>query len=271
MASLRINHAPRERFPAGPFRVDKKLSMQCRGRSTVPVAWAKRADVLAPSSVDQLDVEAAILHGLDAIGDLDQLAGGGRAIGISALYLHCCDGCGSRPASPKYSPMSIGASVSARPSATRASSGHAGVPDVTERITDRLKTFKVFIGDPYAERILCGDRHINQRKRVDSEIFPEAMILGNRGPVHAGNLFEDFDECRFDVVLVHSLSFSWHFVSVTVLNLLSPAAELGQTGHLVCLGNGAQRIELMDPAEVFREPGYSSIAFRQSGAVGQME
>src|SRR6516164_6360845 len=103
--------------------------------------------------------------------------------------------------------MRIGASaISARPSAMRASSGHAGAPDVTERITNRLKTFKVLIGNPYAERILCGDRHINQRKRVDAEIFPEAMIPSNRGPVHVGNLFEYFDESRLDVVLVHSLS-----------------------------------------------------------------
>src|SRR6516162_3395618 len=103
--------------------------------------------------------------------------------------------------------MRIGASaISARPSATRASSGQAGVPDVTERIADRLKTFKVLIGDPYAERILCGDRQINQRKRVDAEIFPEAMIPSNRGPVHVGNLFEYFDESRLDVEILEEVA-----------------------------------------------------------------
>ena len=100
--------------------------------------------------------------------------------------------------------------VSARPSATMRSNGHPRVPDVTERITDRLETFKVLIGNPYAERILGGDRHINERKRIDAKIFPEAMIPSDRDPIHVGNLLEYFDESSFDVVLVHVIS-PWRF------------------------------------------------------------
>ena len=39
------------------------------------------------SPVDLLDVDAAVLHGLDAIGDLKELAGGSFGIGVRAAVM----------------------------------------------------------------------------------------------------------------------------------------------------------------------------------------
>ena len=60
-----------------------------------------------------------------------------------------------------------------------------------------------------------------------------------------------------------------YVVEAQIRNLLFGSTV--QAGGRVSPGREAQGVELMDPAETFREPGDSSIAFGESGSVWQMK
>jgi hypothetical protein len=119
-----------------------------------------------------------------------------------------------------------------------------------------MEALELLIRNTDAERVFGRYGYVNERERVETQIFPQTFVPGYLGRVHVGGRREKPGEHCRDVVRLHGSYLP---------AVLSSWASRALDGRLVYSdalprelawpqGDGAQGIEGVDPAKIFWKP-----------------